>query len=83
MAAHESGHALYYTRREIETTWRQELDRLRISPADARHVSIYASTNPAELFSEVTALIADGRRLQVPERILRAYDAAVAKLKVP
>lgn len=81
VAAHEAGHALYYTRYEIERAWLQQIEALHITALDVSAVSRYARTNPSELFAEVTAMIADGRRREVPEKILRAYDAAVAKVK--
>jgi len=81
VAAHESGHALYYSRADVMLTWVEELSRRKVMRIDRIKVSDYATKNDSELFAEVTALIADRRRGEVPEKILQAYDAAVAKVK--
>lgn len=80
VAAHESGHALYYQRQEILQTWLAELQRLNVTRLDRVKVSDYATKNDSELFAEVTAMIADGRRDQVPDKLLQAYHAALAKV---
>lgn len=80
-ASHESGHVLYFQNRFVATTWKRELDRERVTILDRLTVSEYGSTSDEELFAEVTAFIADGKRDEMPDNILRAYDAAIGKVK--
>jgi hypothetical protein len=81
VAAHEAGHRIYFQRPEIDRTFVESLNRFNVTPGDAGRVSEYAKTNARELFAEVAALIATERRSEVPENILKAYDAAVKQVK--
>lgn len=80
-AAHEAGHALYFSSPRIEQTWRRELKALKVSRVDMLTVSEYAGTNVDELWAEVTAAIALGRRTEIPAKIRTAYDAALKERK--
>lgn len=80
-AAYESGHVVYFSNRAVELTWRSELLALRVTPIDMARVSKHGATKTEELFAKVTVLVADGRCSEVPERILKAYDAAMQKAK--
>ncbi len=80
VAAHEAGHRIYFQRPEVDQVFNDRLRIEKVSRIDIGRVSEYANSNRFELFAEVTALIATGRRTEVPKNILKAYDAAMERL---
>ena len=79
-ASHEAGHAILQSDWNGRTLWESALSRHKAN-SGWHEVSHYAATSSDELFAEVTALIADGRRGAVPGKILSAYDEVATVLR--
>ena len=97
MAIHEGAHAMYYrgsiegrpedrdpsllSGAPVAQEFIGRLQDNGVSKIDKLRVSEYAASNDAELFAEVTVFDKTGRRDEVPENVLRAYDETVSKWK--
>lgn len=94
-AAHEAGHAVYYQGRidsgkkdfgsgkpifrSVDAIWHQELKDRNVEMVDRYAVSDYAATNNSELFAEVTVAVHTDQEHIVPDNVLAAYKAVMAK----
>lgn len=74
--AHEAGHAIQRQGQGVVEYF--DAKYKRIPKAMRSQVSDYAASSSTEMFAEVHSAVSRGRRADVPDRILKAYDEALA-----
>lgn len=76
-AAHEAGHAIMRMPGRggaLVGDWRMVLERRAITPKMRWQISEYAATDVEELWAEIVALVAEGRRSELPTELAGAYN---------
>lgn len=76
--SHEYGHVIYITKDlrgsfEIAANYNTGMDALKLSK--------YASGNESETFAEITAGLASGRKSDIPQSLINAYERTIRETK--
>ena len=76
---HEGGHGVYFSY-ALEGQFLANLRRFGVGPNDIAKVSLYAGSDPKELWAEAFAMIHAGHESMIPSRVVRAILATLSKI---
>ncbi len=76
---HESGHGVYFSY-ALVGQFLPNLRRFGVGPNDIAKVSLYAGSDPKELWAEAFAMIHAGHESMIPSRVVRAILATLQKI---